>query len=220
MSVLDMPVTECFEDELLPVEDQSALMIVANPNPSKFPVRINSDLVEQEQLSVPIEYEMIINDNKFAKTYSTVNLNFSLNLSDNNTYLENESKVNDNSDNELFEEKMNLQQISTQQSEFVTNYHDISNMQYTYDDEVANYIQNTTEFSMQEDIIFETENNDCFNETKLMYSIGYYEGVGANIEIDPKKIIPEIQENIFCEICDATLDDSKMHVEHISSMHM
>lgn len=201
--------TECSNIEPLPIAEEQGVQLYTNndtipmsiASPSESPVDlysiVNNKLVKHEQDPELIHHGFIVTDNESTRTYSTVNYHSSSsNSTDWISLLNYKSKLNDNSDDQITGEKTNLPHIESEpsnneQSDFTINsYNNISNIDYTHDVGLDYYIQNSGEFNMQNDTLFETINNDCLSETEPIFTTDDLGEVGANVEISSIEMSP------------------------------
>lgn len=94
-------------------------------------------------------------------------------------------------------------------------YDNISNNEYNCEDRVDYYIQNCSEFYVQDGIIFETKNNGCSCEITPIFGMDNMNKVCANVESSTDDMTFVIKEKFLCDICNKILEDSDENMKYI-----
>lgn len=221
---------------------------IASP-PSKSPVKtykiVNGKLLKSEQKSskqvsceskhtipklepVPKKHCFVLKDGECTRTCSTV-LYYSSRCDPTvmDSSLGEESKENDNPEepeDQISVEDTDFTNIKIEpvSDQSIFNVHDldnICNIDFSGENEVQYYVQNTDDgYVDQCELILESSNDDCLIET--VFDTDYVEEVGANIELSTEEMAPVFAEIISCDICDEVFEDRKELMRHIQTMHI
>jgi len=221
---------------------------IASP-PSKSPVKtykiVNGKLLKSEQKSskqvsceakhtipklepVPKKHSFVLKDGECTRTCSTV-LYYSSRSDPTvmDSSLGEESKENDNPEepeDQISVEDTDFTNIKIEpvSAQSIFNVHDldnICNIDFSGENEVQYYVENTDDgYGDQCDLILESSNDDCLIET--VFDTDYVEEVGANIELSTEEMAPVFAEIISCDICDEVFEDRKELMRHIQTMHI